>query len=183
MFALRQVERGGRRGPHCDVPTSAVPGPAVAPPGPPPFVHRLRVRFAETDAMGIVHHGAYAVYLEAARVEYLRASGHPYQAVRDDGLDFAVVELAVRYERPMRFDDVVAVSVTVPAASRAWFDMAYQLSVGATRCATARSRHAAVGPDGRPRRLPTWVAALAPGAPPAPRGSSSSGLSPSPSGP
>ena len=46
------------------------------------FVHRLRTRFAETDAMGIVHHAAYLPYLEEARVEYLRAIGHPYDSVR-----------------------------------------------------------------------------------------------------
>ncbi len=46
------------------------------------FTHRLRTRFAETDAMGVVHHAAYLPYLEEARVEYLRAIGHPYDAVR-----------------------------------------------------------------------------------------------------
>lgn len=143
---------------------SAAHTPITAPPVPSPFVHRLRARFAETDAMGVVHHGSYVLYLEAARVEYLRACGHPYESIRAGGIDFAVVEITVRYERPVRFDDVVAVAVTVPAASRAWFEMAYELTVGATRCATARSRHAAVGPDGRPRRLPPWVADLAPAA-------------------
>ena len=46
------------------------------------FTHRLRTRFAETDAMGIIHHAAYLPYLEEARVEYLRAIGHPYDRVR-----------------------------------------------------------------------------------------------------
>ena len=46
------------------------------------FAHRLRTRFAETDAMGIIHHAAYLAYLEEARVEYLRAIGHPYDSVR-----------------------------------------------------------------------------------------------------
>ena len=44
-----------------------------------PFAHRIRTRFAETDAMGIVHHAAYLPYLEEARVAYLRQLGHPYQ--------------------------------------------------------------------------------------------------------
>ena len=53
------------------------------------FTHRLRTRFAETDAMGIIHHAAYLPYLEEARVEYLRAIGHPYDAVRGGEADDA----------------------------------------------------------------------------------------------
>ena len=55
-----------------------------------PFHHRIRVRFAETDAMGIVHHSRYLPYLEEARVEYLRHLGHPYSEMRSAGLDYAV---------------------------------------------------------------------------------------------
>ena len=58
-------------------------------PGDYAFVHRLRTRFAETDAMGIVHHAAYLPYLEEARVEYLRHLGHPYGEVRQGGHNFA----------------------------------------------------------------------------------------------
>lgn len=122
-----------------------------------PFVHTLRARFAETDAMGIVHHGSYATWFEAARVEFLRACGHPYESIRASGVDFAVVELAIAYERPVRFDEVVEIAVTVPSATRATFDMAYVASVDGARRATGRSRHAAVGPTGRPKRLPAWV--------------------------
>jgi acyl-CoA thioester hydrolase len=63
-------------------------------PGDYTFVHRLRTRFAETDAMGIVHHAAYLPYLEEARVEYLRHLGHPYSEVRQDGHNFAVLEVS-----------------------------------------------------------------------------------------
>ena len=51
----------------------------------------LRVRYAETDAMGIVHHSRYLPIMEEARVAYLRDIGHPYQSVRDEGLDFTVL--------------------------------------------------------------------------------------------
>src|SRR5271167_3930202 len=61
------------------------------------FTHRLRTRFAETDAMGIIHHAAYLPYLEEARVEYLRSIGHPYDVVRSGGVDVAVLEVALRY--------------------------------------------------------------------------------------
>jgi len=130
-------------------------------PAPPaPYVHRLRVRFAETDAMGVVHHGSYAQYLEAARVELLRSVGHSYADVRAGGIDFAVVDLTIRYERPLHFDDEVWIALWVAEASRASFTVRYELGVEQRRCATAQTRHAAVGSDGRPRRLPQWVADL-----------------------
>ena len=73
------------------------------------FTHRLRTRFAETDAMGIIHHAAYLPYLEEARVEYLRAIGHPYDSVRGgetgDAREFPVLEVSVQYRQPLRFDD------------------------------------------------------------------------------
>ena len=49
------------------------------------FVHRIRVRFVETDAMGIVHHSNYLAYFEEARVDYLRHVGHPFTEWRDEG--------------------------------------------------------------------------------------------------
>ncbi|MDA8269566.1 MAG: thioesterase family protein [Actinomycetota bacterium] len=128
------------------------------------FTHRLRARFAETDAMGVVHHASYAAWLEAARVELLRAAGHPYGEVRAAGIDLVVVDLRLHYERPVRFDDDVAVTVWLGAASRAAFELGYVVSVGGERRVTATSRHAAVGLDGRPRRLPRWIEELAAGA-------------------
>ena len=77
------------------------------------FAHSIRTRFAETDAMGIVHHGAYLPYLEEARVALLRHVGHPYDLVRDEGIDFSVLEVYVSYRRPLRFDEVVDVHVAL----------------------------------------------------------------------
>ena len=101
------------------------------------FAHDLRVRFAETDAMGIVHHGAYLPYLEEARVAYLRAIGHPYLEVQAAGADFAVLEVFVRYLQPLRFDEVVRVHLLLAAASRATFQMGYLLEVDGQARATA----------------------------------------------
>jgi len=136
------------------------------------FVHRLRTRFAETDAMGIVHHAAYLPYLEEARVEYLRAIGHPYHEVRGtpdgddgddadrgDGRDFAVLEASVHYRRPLRFDDEVDVALVVGAVTRATFQIAYLISVDGEVRATAVTVHGCVDRQGRPARLPAWVRA------------------------
>ena len=69
-------------------------------PGDYPFRHRIRVRFAETDAMGIVHHSNYLLYLEEARVAYLRSLDRPYTEMRRDGVDHAVLESFVQYRKP-----------------------------------------------------------------------------------
>jgi acyl-CoA thioester hydrolase len=121
------------------------------------FSHRLRVRFAETDAMGIVHHAAYLPYLEEARVEYLRSIGHPYLDIRAEGVDFAVIEATVAYISPLRFDDVVDVHVTLAAATRASFQIAYLLTVDGRPAATGVTVHGCVTPDGRPTRPPSWL--------------------------
>jgi acyl-CoA thioester hydrolase len=126
------------------------------------FVHRLRVRFAETDAMGVVHHAAYLPYLEEARVEYLRAIGHPYLAIRASGIDLVVLEVAVQYLRPLSFDDEVEVHLKLAAATRATFQMAYLLTVGDRPCASGVTVHGSVDAAGRPVRMPAWLAEMAP---------------------
>ena len=127
-----------------------------------PFEHRIRVRFSETDAMGIVHHSRYLPYLEEARVAYLRHLGHPYTELRGDGVDYAVLEAHVQYRKPLRFDDVVTIHVAMSAASRASFSMAYLLTIDGVVHATARTMHACVDSNGRPARMPTWLLDLAP---------------------
>jgi acyl-CoA thioester hydrolase len=74
---------------------------------------RVRVRFCETDLMGIVHHGSYPAYFEVARVEWLRRRGVDYRSWSDRGLRLAVAELTVRYRTPARFDDELDVDTTV----------------------------------------------------------------------
>ncbi len=133
-------------------------------PGDYAFVHRLRTRFAETDAMGVIHHAAYLPYLEEARVEYLRSIEHPYGAVRsgrgDDSRDFPVLEVALRYRKPLRFDESVDVALVIGAVTRTTFQIAYLVSVGGEVRATAVTVHGCVDRRGRPARLPEWVAEL-----------------------
>jgi acyl-CoA thioester hydrolase len=126
-----------------------------------PFTHRLRVRFAETDAMRIVHHSRYIPYLEEARVEYLRAIGRPYTSWQADGIESAVLECWVQYRQPLRFDDLVDVHVLLAAATRTTFEMAYLLTVGGGVCARGVTVHGCVTADGRPTRLPAWLPELA----------------------
>jgi acyl-CoA thioester hydrolase len=126
-------------------------------PGDYQFAHRIRTRFAETDAMGIVHHAAYLPYLEEARVAYLRRLGHPYDEVRRDGFNFAVLEVVVQYRRPLHFDELVDVRLRAGAVSRATFQLAYLLTVDGDVRATAVTVHGCVDADGKATRLPSWV--------------------------
>jgi acyl-CoA thioester hydrolase len=121
------------------------------------FVHRLRTRFAETDAMGIIHHAAYLPYLEEARVEFLRKLGHPYDEVRAGGHNFAVLEVSVQYRRPLVFDELVDVHLRAGAVSRATFQLAYLLTVNDDVRATAVTVHGCVDGSGKALRLPAWV--------------------------
>jgi len=73
----------------------------------------LRVRFCETDLMGIVHHGSYLVYFEAGRVEWLRRRGVTYADWANRGVHLPVVEAHVSYKAPSRFDDLLVVETTL----------------------------------------------------------------------
>ena len=124
------------------------------------FVHRLRARFAETDAMGIIHHGAYLPYLEEARAALLRHVGRPYNGVRSAGTDFSVLEIYVRYRRPLYFDETVDIGVVVGDLTRTTFQVGYLLQVDGEIRSTAVSVHGAVTPDGKPGRMPAWLAGV-----------------------
>ena len=122
------------------------------------FSHRVRTRFAETDAMGVIHHAAYLPYLEEARVAYLRHLGHPYDEVRAEGLDLVVLEVAVQYRRALKFDEEVDVHVWAGAVTRTTFQIAYLLTVGREVRATAITVHGSVDTEGKATRLPGWIA-------------------------
>ena len=95
-----------------------------------PFSTPLRVRFGETDAMGVANNAAYLQYFEIGRIEFLRAHGRSYAEVHDGGIDMVVIEASLRYLRPLLFDDEFSVEcrleravagvvpVRLPAAAR-----------------------------------------------------------------
>jgi len=130
------------------------------------FAHEIRVRFVETDAMGIVHHSNHLAYFEETRVAYLREIGHPFTQWRDDGLESPVLESFVQYRNPLRFDDVMTVHLRLAAVTRATFQMAYLITVdGAddaseTVRATGVTVHGCTTLEGRPTRLPAWLREL-----------------------
>ncbi len=80
---------------------------------------RFRVRYFETDAMGIVHHSAYITWFEEGRSAFTRAIGYPYSRMEQEGISLAVAEVSARYHRPARYDDeVVVLAVLTQLGSR-----------------------------------------------------------------
>jgi acyl-CoA thioester hydrolase len=126
-------------------------------------VVRMRVRFAETDLMGIVHHGSYALYLEQARVEWLRRRGVAYAEWAGRGMHLAVVELHVRFRAPARFDDELDVETTlghVGAASMRFDYRVTRVSDG-TLLAEGHTLLACVDEQGALRRVRAeWIEVL-----------------------
>lgn len=121
------------------------------------FSHEIRVRFAETDAMAIVHHSNYLVYFEETRVAFLAAIGHPFTDWQADGLESPVLESFVQYRQPCRFDEVLTVHVALAAASRATFQMSYLVVADGQARTTGVTVHGCTTKDGRPTRLPKWL--------------------------
>jgi acyl-CoA thioester hydrolase len=93
-----------------------------------PRVARVRVIYGDTDQMGMVYYGNYLRYFEIARTEFLRAIGAPYRAFEEThGLRLPVVEASVRYRRPARYDDDLALYAAVVEAGRASARFDYEI--------------------------------------------------------
>ena len=124
----------------------------------------IRVRYAETDAMGVVHHAVYPVWMELGRSDLLRSMGQGYAEWEEQGVFMAVGELRVKYRAPARYDELVAVRTWVKAAGRRKVVFGYEVSRDGVRLAEGESVHLVTGPDGRSRVLPEAMLALVAGA-------------------
>ena len=92
-----------------------------------PFAIRQRVRFAETDAQGVVYYANYLMYAEVGRVAFLRHLGLDYADLRTEGVDFTIGEAKVRYHAPLRFDDEYDIRVRVGEIRRASWTFDYRI--------------------------------------------------------
>jgi acyl-CoA thioester hydrolase len=118
----------------------------------------VRVRFADTDAMGIAYYGNYLAYFESGRVEAMRQIGFDYASLVDQGYHLPVVEALVRYAAPARFDDELLIHARVDDVHRASFRFVYRICRAdfATVLASGHTLHACVDARTlRPVRLPT----------------------------
>jgi acyl-CoA thioester hydrolase len=136
------------------------------------FATEVRVRFAETDAQGVVHNSNYLVWFEVARVDYLAQYAGGYQRLRDEGIESLVLESHARFLAPARFDDRLLVHARCLAVRGAKFRFEYEIERDGTTLADGWTVHGTVDAVTlRPTRIPAWlVAAIATAEAPAPSG-------------
>lgn len=127
-------------------------------PSPAPFNEtRFRVRYAETDQMGVVYYANYLIWMELGRAEYCRAAGIRYRDMEvDDGVLLAVVEAHCRYLSPARYDDQIAVKTWIAKANQRMVEFEYEISEATSgrRLAAGATKHMFLGSDLRPVKLP-----------------------------
>jgi acyl-CoA thioester hydrolase len=118
----------------------------------------IRVRYAETDAMGIAHHAAYLVWFEEARTALCREAGVVYRDLEIRGLLLPVVEITCRYRRPLHYDDILVIRTTVSHVSRRSIRFRYALFRHGELCAEGDSYHIPIDcATRRPATFPTEV--------------------------
>ena len=130
------------------------------PSGPVPTSHtsELRVRYAETDQMGVVYHAHYLVWCEVARTDYIRALGTPYAELERSGVLLAVADASLRYHASARYDDRIHVTVRLTRVQSRAVTFAYEITAAdeepPRRLVSAETKLVVTGRDGRPRPLP-----------------------------
>jgi acyl-CoA thioester hydrolase len=125
----------------------------------------IRVRYAETDQMGVVYYANYLVWMEVARVDYCRSIGFHYKDMElEDGVILAVTESYCRYVSPARFDEEILIRTSVPDVNRRFVSFDYEMTCGRRRAAMGQTRHIflnrGLNRELRPVRLPDKYAAL-----------------------
>lgn len=124
----------------------------------PPFTEtRLRVRYAETDQMGVVYYANHYIWMEVARVDLCKACGFDYRDMEQkDGIFMAVAESACRYRAPAHFDDEIVIKAWIEAANARTVTIQYEMRLAGTEpvLATGHTRHVFVNREMRKTRLP-----------------------------
>ena len=113
----------------------------------------MRVRFVETDLMGIVHHGSYFTYFEHGRVEWLRARGVTYADWASKGIHLPVVEAHAEYKSPARFDDELVIETVLAELRSHSMKFAYRIERGGKLVATGYTRLACIDESQKLHRI------------------------------
>ena len=125
----------------------------------------FRVRFAETDLMGVAHHSSYVIYFEAGRVDFTRQAGAPYAELEAHGFSLAVSELKLRYLAAARFDQLITVRTWLAELRSRTITFGYEIVDAGTRqvLVTGSARLICIDHDGQVRRIPPdWLEAMRP---------------------
>lgn len=114
----------------------------------------IRVRYCETDSMGLLHHAHYLNYFEQGRTELFRAQGGDYRKMERDGRFFVVARIVCRYHAPARYDDLLTLHTAVKKLSPAKLEHEYKVFRDGELLADATSVLACVDREGRVQRIP-----------------------------
>jgi acyl-CoA thioester hydrolase len=119
----------------------------------------VRVRYAETDKMGVVYYANYFVWFEVGRCELLRSLGWSYREMETEGIQLPVIQASCEYRQPGRYDDELEIRARgrLMSPARVAFEYDVVRTADGAVLAHGRTVHAAVGPAGRPVRLPQRV--------------------------
>lgn len=117
----------------------------------------FRVRYVETDAMGVVHHSNYFAWFEMGRTEMLRASGGNYRQMEADGHLLVIYKAECKYSKPARYDDLIRLRTTLKRITAAKIEHEYHLYRGDELLAHAQTVLACVDRQGTPQRIPEWL--------------------------
>ena len=128
----------------------------------PASVSLLRVRYAETDKMGVVYYANYFVWFEVARADLLRSLGWSYREMEHEGVSLPVIEAQCRYHRSVRYDDELEIRAVGRLLSKVRMEFTYEVVRRADGlvAASGSTVHAALDPAGKPCRLPERIQAV-----------------------
>ena len=126
-----------------------------------PRIAHVRVRYADTDRMGVAYYANYFVWFEVGRTEWFRATGTSYREIESDGVWLPVVEAHCEYRQSARYDDDLEIHAraTLMSPVRVRFDYEVHRPDGSV-AAVGHTVHAAIDAEGKPRRLPERIHAL-----------------------
>ena len=118
---------------------------------------QVRVRYQETDNMGVVYYANYFIWFEVARTEYLRSEGISYRSLEDRGLYLMVASATCQYKSPARYDDIVEIETWVSQLKNSSMKFEYKLFIGERVVATGESIHVFTTKSGKPVRIPQEI--------------------------
>jgi len=119
----------------------------------------LRVRYEETDQMGVVYYSNYLVWFEVSRAEYIRSLGTSYKEFERHGVNIVVAEAYCKYELPARYDDIIIIRTNLTEVRSRSLKYTYKVlrKVDRKLLASGYTAHVFVGRNGKPVKIPRWV--------------------------
>lgn len=119
---------------------------------------QIRVRYAETDRMGLLHHANYLVYFEQARTDLLRTLGATYREMEDQGFFLVITKVEVKYKAPAHYDDLLTIRTTVVRTTPVRLEHKYEVfRPDGKICAEGATTLACVDREGKLQAMPGWL--------------------------